>query len=325
MQLSDRTLDRIALLICGDKHQRSSKLFPYRSSSLLTNFFADCDLDYRHDGSTRKDWVLSVLNDLNTQLCASPDIPSDGLTAVIENLVDEEYFRDGDLNRAIAVAELNTIIERESLILVPDETGKYHIRNTGTGIQSSNLPRHQRPLNRDESLQRDRLEKFLDRASEDEFTTIVLVPFFQRLGFHRVDALGHREKTMEYGKDLWMKFQLPTGNWLYFCSQVKRVKVDANGTSEGNVSEVLNQARMAFDHEIFDPDINKKVLLDHLFIISAARITRAAKAWLVNHLDKQGRRHLIFMDRDDLLNHAARIVADLPIPKPSDLDSDMPF
>ena len=118
-------------------------------------------------------------------------------------------------------------------------------------------------------------------ASEDEFTERVLVPLFQRLGFHRVSAAGHTEKTLEYGKDLWMKYHLPTGHWIYFCAQVKKDKIDSTGSSGGkNVSTVLTQARMAIDHPIFDPETNRKVLIDHIFIISAGQITRAAREWL---------------------------------------------
>jgi hypothetical protein len=151
-----------------------------------------------------------------------------------------------------------------------------------------------------------------------------LVPFFQRLGFHRVSAAGHNEKVLEFGKDLWMKFQLPTGHWLYFCAQVKRVKIDAKGASGGNVTEVLNQARMAMEHVIFDPDLNTKVLLDHLFIISAAEITRQARDWLGDRLDMDKRRHIIFMDREEFLNHAARIVSELPLPTIAK-ENEMPF
>lgn len=145
--------------------------------------------------------------------------------------------------------------------------------------------------------------------------------------YHRVNTLGHKEKVMEFGKDLWMKFMLPTGHWIYFCAQIKRVKIDAKGTSGGNVTEVLNQARMALDHPILDPDVNRNVLLDHIYIISAAEITRAAQHWMAQHLDKERRRHLIFMDRAEFLTFAARIVADLPVPttaKPIN-DDDVPF
>jgi hypothetical protein len=57
------------------------------------------------------------------------------------------------------------------------------------------------------SLKRQKLTDFLDSASEDEFTERLLVPLFQRLGFYRVSAAGHKEKTLEFGKDLWMKAQ----------------------------------------------------------------------------------------------------------------------
>src|SRR5690606_32931391 len=118
---------------------------------------------------------------------------------------------------------------------------------------------------------------------------------------------------------------LPTGHWLYFCAQVKKVKIDSKGVSEGNVAEVLNQAKMALDHEIFDPDLNKKVLLDHLFIISASDITRAARAWLAGRLDMDQRRRILFMDREEFLNHAARMVPHLPAPPREPLDLNIPF
>ncbi len=325
MRLTERTLTNIAIMICRNKDEKPGRNFVYRSSSRLTSFFADCDLHHVHDGSTRKFWVVDVLKNLNMEASSLPDLPSDPLVRVIEGLMDQDYFQDDDLDREAALADLNKALARESLVVFFDATAKCHLRNDGTGTTSAILPQRPRPLTRDESEQRERLSKFLDASSEDTFTTIVLVPFFQRLGFHRVDALGHREKTLEYGKDLWMKFQLPTGHWLYFCAQVKRVKIDAKGESGGNVTEVLNQARMAFDHQIFDPDLNKKVLLDHLFIISASSITRAAKAWLADRLDQNQRRQVIFMEREELLNHAARIVPDLPLPAAPVTDDGIPF
>jgi hypothetical protein len=155
----------------------------------------------------------------------------------------------------------------------------------------------------------------------------LLVPFFQRLRFHRVSAAGHKEKTLEFGKDLWMKYQLPTGHWIYFCAQIKRGKLDSAGAAGGNnVATVLTQAQMAIDHSIFDPDANRKVLLDHLFLISAGEITRAARTWLVERLDVGMRRHIIFMDRDEFLDHSARILLDLRINEPSPIaDDDVPF
>lgn len=50
----------------------------------------------------------------------------------------------------------------------------------------------------------------------------VLLPLFRQLGFHRITAAGHRDKALEYGKDIWMRYTLPTQHFLYFGIQVKR-------------------------------------------------------------------------------------------------------
>ena len=120
-----------------------------------------------------------------------------------------------------------------------------------------------------------------------------------------------------------MKYQLPTGHWLYFCAQIKREKIDAGGTSANNAANVLLQVRMAIDHPIFDPEANRKVLLDHVFVIAAGEKTRAARTWITERPDAGLRRHIIFMDRDELLDHNARILLDRQIAMP--LSDDIPF
>ena len=85
---------------------------------------------------------------------------------------------------------------------------------------------------------------------------------------------------------------------------------------------------MAIEHPIFDPDANRKVLLDHVYIISAGHITRFARAWLVEQLDSGQRRHIIFMDREEFLDHSARILLDLQLGGPATSatgDNDIPF
>ena len=125
-----------------------------------------------------------------------------------------------------------------------------------------------------------------------------------------------------------MKYQLPTSHWLYFCAQVKKDKIDSNNASGAkNVSNILTQTRMAIDHPIFDPETNRKVLLDHLFLISAGEITKAARSWLIEQLDAGQRRHIIFMDRDEFLDQSARILLDLRVEeeKVEASDEDIPF
>jgi hypothetical protein len=64
---------------------------------------------------------------------------------------------------------------------------------------------------------------------------------------------------------------------------------------------------MALDHPIFDTETNRKNLLDHIYIISANLITKQARNLLIEHLDITARRHIIFMDREELLDLGAII------------------
>jgi hypothetical protein len=69
---------------------------------------------------------------------------------------------------------------------------------------------------------------------------------------------------------------------------------------------------MMLGHEIFDPEIGKRVLVDHAYIIAGGQITKQARAWIGNKLDASQRRSIIFMDRDDILN--LYTVTNLPVP-----------
>ena len=83
-----------------------------------------------------------------------------------------------------------------------------------------------------------------------------------------------------------MKFTLPTLHTLYFGIQAKRDKLNSAGmTKNANVAEVLAQVRMMLGHEVFDPETNRKALVDHGFIITGGDITKAARNWLGGQLD----------------------------------------
>jgi hypothetical protein len=73
----------------------------------------------------------------------------------------------------------------------------------------------------------------LNRCSEDELIGEVLLPSMRQPGFHRITAAGHKDKALECGKDIWMKYTLPTMHTLYFGIQGKKDKLDATGDSKG--------------------------------------------------------------------------------------------
>jgi len=56
MKFKPRNLRAIAECVIGDNER-----FLCRSSSYITQFFEECDLDFVHDGSTRWAWAVSRL------------------------------------------------------------------------------------------------------------------------------------------------------------------------------------------------------------------------------------------------------------------------
>lgn len=331
MKLSKRTLTSISQMICGSSGGGTSYAwanFPYRSSKYLTRFFENCDLDYIHDGSTREDWVFERLQELNEQPSSTPQFPSDELVRVISELMDPSSFIQDKLDRPAALADLNLVLSRDGLQAYMDELGQCFLRNSSGSTSSEQFSRRQR-WTPEELERRSELTTALDEISEDTLIEEILVPLFGRLGFIRLSVTGHKDKNLEYGKDMWMKYQLPTGHFLYFSAQVKKNKLDAAGKSKNtNISEVLNQVRMLLGHLIWDPDINKRVLIDHVFIISAGEITKQAKQWLGEHLDAESRRHIIFMDRSEILDLALatqlRFGNKIELP-PAPISDDVPF
>ena len=310
MKLTKRTISNLAEMICGASgnglQSYEWKNFPYRSSSELTRFFRNCDLEYTHNGATRYYWVENVLDELNLGTVSSPQLPSFSLIKVFEELLDPIEYERKNLDRKNALCDLNNVLSRDGIEVYFDSDNRCIVRTVDKLITSSNVNNPTRPLSSEELQERKRLVNFLEKSNEEDIINQLLVPLFRQLGFTRVVPTGHVDKALEFGKDIWMKFRLPTGHFIYFVAQVKKGKIDSRGKSNNeNISTVINQARMALDYPIFDPETNRKHLVDHIFIISADTITKQARNLLIEILDKEARRHIIFMDRDELLDLGA--------------------
>lgn len=102
-----------------------------------------------------------------------------------------------------------------------------------------------------------------------------------------------------------------------------------SGAANSNVAEIHNQVTMMLGHEIFDPEVSRRVLVDHAFIVAGGQITKAARNWIGGKLDQTKRSQIMFMDREDILN--LFIVTNLPlptgaVPQPAPKDDDeIPF
>ena len=315
MEFKERTRMAIAEMICGD-FKAEDNFFVYRSSSYLTQFFRDCDTEYVHDGSTRKYWVADTLRQILAEPHPNAQTPSVTFSSVIQTLMDPGDALNEGSDRPGALASLNSQLAREGFEAFYAEDRKCYLRHIATRTIVSTTTNPHRPFSASELKRKRQLLTYLGTASEDELVEEVLLPLFRQLGFHRITATGHKDKALEYGKDIWMRFTLPTQHVLYFGIQAKKGKIDSSGVSKkgsANIAEIHNQVMMMLGHEIFDPEIGKRVLVDHAFIVAAGEITKAAKNWLGNKLDSSRRSQILFMDRDDILN--LYVVTNLPLPE----------
>jgi hypothetical protein len=326
MRFKRRNLRAIAEMVIGD-----APFFGYRSSSYITQFFEECDLDFVHDGTTRWAWTADRLAELLQEPQPAAYALPERFVHVLRVLMHKSDALEGDPNRSQALAELNKPLSREGYEAFYGEDDLLYIRHIGTKTISTAANPH-RPFTPKEIERREQLSKYLDACSEDELIEEVLLPLFRHLGYHRITAAGHKDKALEYGKDIWMRFILPTQHVLYFGVQVKKGKLDAAGASKAsnsNVAEIHHQILMMLGHEIFDPETNRRVLVDHAFIVAGGEITKQAKNWLGEKLDASKRRQILFMDREDILN--LYIVSSLPLPSGAiqestdNFDDDIPF
>ncbi len=310
MKFKNRNLRAIAEMIIGNV-----EFFPYRSSSYITEFFDECDLDFVHDGSTRWAWTADRLSELLQEPQPAIYVLPDRFVHVLRVLMHKSDSEPDDPDRSLALKALNNPLSREGYEAFYGEDDLLYIRHIGTKTISTAASPH-RPFTPKEVERREQLIEYLNNCSEDDLIDDVLLPLFRQLGYHRITAAGHKDKALEYGKDIWMRYVLPTQHVLYFGVQAKKGRLDAAGIGKGsnsNIAELHNQILMMLGHEIFDPETNKRVLVDHAFIVAGGEITKQARNWLGEKLDASKRSQILFMDREDILN--LYIVSSLPLPE----------
>lgn len=157
-------------------------------------------------------------------------------------------------------------------------------------------------LSRKQKDLREKFIRFLDTADEDEFTEKLLVPLFKKLGFERVKAAGHKDKLLEFGKDVWMVYDLPTQHELFVGVQVKVGRIHSSGSElDKNIGGILSQLLMMLFYPVFDAQTNSKHLIDHIYLVSSGEITKQARTFLTEFLDNGMRRNVLFLDREELI------------------------
>jgi hypothetical protein len=197
------------------------------------------------DGSTRQYWVADTLEKVLKEPHFSVTVPPEAFSRVILNLMDQEDIEHDEPMRPKALAKLNSALVREGFeaFYAPDK--KCYLRHIETHTVAVAGPNPHRPLSAQELERKESLVQWLVKCSEDELIEEVLLPLFRFLGFQRITPAGHKDKALEYGKDVWMRFTLPTRHYLYFGLRVKKGKIDAVGRTDAqnaNVAEILIRA-----------------------------------------------------------------------------------
>jgi len=147
---------------------------------------------------------------------------------VIRRLMDQADALNEGPDRPIALERLNSALAREGYEAFYAEDRQCYLRHVPTNTIAMPSPNPHRPFTKAETERRERLLAYLETASEDQLIEEVLLPLFRQLGYHRITAAGHKDKALEYGKDVWMKYTLPTQHVLYFGLQAKKGKLDSS-------------------------------------------------------------------------------------------------
>ncbi len=111
-------------------------------------------------------------------------------------------------------------MRREGYEAFFDDTSTLQFRHVATN-RISELSNPHRPFHPEEVKKRAELAAFLDRCSKDELIEYILLPMFRPLGYHGITSAGHADKALEYGKDIWIRYTLPTMYVIYFGLQAK--------------------------------------------------------------------------------------------------------
>jgi hypothetical protein len=232
---------------------------------------------------------------------AMPNILYNDATDTKKSTYDHEELARW-LHAQMGLTEWNGITFDFALVKTDSESRKNDLER----IAEEQLMRERKAIIRKHQplfISVDALKKFLEAANEDDFTNILLVPLLRHIGFENVKAKGHRDKSLEFGQDIRrMKFQLPTGHWLYFSAQVKTGDINTKSSDEQqHINQVIRQTLIQLDWEMPDQDIGRNVKPDHVLLITSGFITEAAKQHIFRHKLTQERR-LLILEKETLIN-----------------------
>lgn len=161
----------------------------------ITEFFADLDTDWAHDGSTRHRWVAGVLEAMLAEPHDGPTRPPEVFCRVISHLMEPADAVNESPARPKAMEQLNAVLAKEGFEAFYGEDAHCYLRHNGTGTISNPAANPHRPFTAQEVERRERLSMYLDKCSEDDLIENILLPLFRQLGYHRITAAGTKTRS----------------------------------------------------------------------------------------------------------------------------------
>lgn len=141
-------------------------------------------------------------------------------------------------------------------------------------------------------------QKIDDCEKESEFTIKVLLPLFRKLGFVNV-KYNHGNK--EFGKDIIFARRTEFDEYEYYGVQVKYGNV--SGGANGEVNELIMQAKDAFLMPFYDVYSRNKVRISKAIIAISGRFTQNAVEKIIEGIsDYPLKNNLIFLDGEKIEN-----------------------
>ena len=154
MQFKESTLMALADLICGNSGSLDKGFFVYRSSSALTRFFRDCDIESVHDGSTRNYWVAGELKKILSEPHPNAQTPPAAFSRLVATLMEQADALNEGSERPQALVLLNKGLAREGFEAFYAEDRKCYLRHIRTKSVVSTAANPHRPLSSLESKKR---------------------------------------------------------------------------------------------------------------------------------------------------------------------------
>lgn len=139
-------------------------------------------------------------------------------------------------------------------------------------------------------------EKIENCEKENEFTVKILLPLLRKLGFVNV-KYNHGNK--EFGKDITFARRTEFDDYEYYGVQVKYG--DVSGGAQGQINELIQQAKDSFSMPYYDVYSRAKVRVSKVIIAISGKFTQNAVEKIIEGITEYPmKNNLIFLDGEKI-------------------------